>query len=282
MHVFLLGFAEQGSMAGMLIRKQFISSRGTYSLNAAPTRYLWGSVPAFSGRKPKMGITAQQGQSKNWNLGWSPVLYPILIYCSLPWWKWEALVPIPPWHCLEAVAGRCQQGVCSNAFICELKILPTWKCLVSGLVYAPMPDLRKVQFHASVGLNFSWGFCRKRYFKATVLGSALHICLYIHLYVRTPTHTCWARLCFPRAAFAVNFARFFWCFTCPASGFRGMRHLGQSHRKVISRSWGAFGSPCCHLCYCVVLLRYALIQKLNPDCTRLPHTIWPWWERVAE
>lgn len=99
---------------------------------AAAPRYLHGSVPAFSGRKPKMGITAQQGQSKDWNLGWSPKLYPVSVCCGLPWWKQEALAPIPPQHCLGTVAGRYQQGFCSDVLICELKILLACKCLLSG------------------------------------------------------------------------------------------------------------------------------------------------------
>lgn len=32
-----------------------------------------------------MGIAAQQGQSRDWNLGWSPKLCPVVVCCSLPW-----------------------------------------------------------------------------------------------------------------------------------------------------------------------------------------------------
>ena len=114
----------------------------------------------------------------------------------------------PPQHCLGAVAGRYQQGLCSKALICELRILPACKCLVSGLSPAPvpLPDLRMVHtplwdsiFHG----NFAESVASK------LLGDALHMCLYICMYVYTPTHTCLARPSFPRAAFAVNVTTFF-------------------------------------------------------------------------
>lgn len=46
-----------------------------------------------------MGIAAQQGQSKDWNLGWSPKLYPYWSAVAFRGGKREAQAPIPPRHC---------------------------------------------------------------------------------------------------------------------------------------------------------------------------------------
>lgn len=233
MHVFLLGFTEQGSVAGMLIRKWLIPSHGIHSLNAASRlattlRYLHGFVLALSGRKPNLGIAAQQDQSKDWNLGWSPKLCPLLVSCRLPWWKQEVPVPIPPRRCLWVAAGRYQWWLCSNTLICKLKILPACKCLVSGLSPAPvpLPDLSMV--HTPL-----WDWIFHGSFASKLLGNVLHMCLDIYMYVYTPSHIWLARPHFPRSVFALNSTRFFWCFMCATSDFRGMQHLGQSCKSSL-------------------------------------------------
>lgn len=112
--------------------KPLIPSRGTGSLNAASwlaaaPRYLppW-SVPGFSGHQ-----RWELQPSKDWNLGWSPKLWHLLVCCSCPWWKQEVLVPNP---CL-ALPGGCGWQVPAG----NLLRLPAWELKTCLEICLQMP-----------------------------------------------------------------------------------------------------------------------------------------------
>lgn len=255
--VLLLGFAEQGSVAGMPMGDPLIPSHGTGSLPLGTCLHGVSQASQAGNQRWELPL------SKDWNLGWSPKLWPLLVCCSCPWWRQEAPVPSPCLALLGVMAGRYQLGFCSGSLSVSWKYAWKYACkswpvaslllLVDCLVPACCTCLYRIEF--------SWKLCWKHCFKATVKCSA-HVFVCMHLY--TSTCSFLARPCFPRAAFALKFARFFRCCMCVTSDFRG--------------KWQELESLCEPLlCYC-----RALIQKLNSDCIHLAHTHWPWWQQVVK